>query len=116
MATNGTDEGDDTEDDTGNSQFMPAIAVDPVTGEVAVSYYDARNDAANARVATYVNVSIDGGGTFSVGNYANASTTATDAITGTTVNLGPIPDNQSAGNTLNRDTTNGFGDSQGLAF
>ena len=39
MATNGTDEGDDTEDDTGNSQFMPAIAVDPVTGEVAVSDY-----------------------------------------------------------------------------
>ena len=73
MATNGTDEGDDTEDDTGNSQFLPAIAVDPVTGEVAISYYDARNDAADARVATYVNVSIDGGSTFSVGNYANAS-------------------------------------------
>ena len=28
------------------SQFMPTLAVDPVTGTLVVTYYDARNDAA----------------------------------------------------------------------
>src|SRR5205814_2087096 len=32
------------DDSTLNSQFFPRIAVDPVTGNVAVSWYDARND------------------------------------------------------------------------
>jgi hypothetical protein len=32
------------DDHTANSQFMPAIAVDQATGDVAVSWYDCRND------------------------------------------------------------------------
>ena len=37
-------------DDTGtNSQFMSKIALDPTTGEVAVVWYDARNDLGNRR-------------------------------------------------------------------
>ena len=32
------------DDQTANSQFMPSIAVDQTTGNVALSWYDARND------------------------------------------------------------------------
>jgi subtilisin-like proprotein convertase family protein len=98
----------------GRSQFLPAAAVDPVTGTLVLSWYDARNDAANARVATYVASSLDGGATFSPQTYVNASMTATDAITGQSVTLEPIPENQSAGN-ANADNTFGFGTRQGLA-
>ena len=45
----------------GRSQYMPEIAVDPTTGTVVLSWRDARDDAANARVATYITTSIDGG-------------------------------------------------------
>ena len=50
---------------TGRTQFQPEIAVDQVTGTVVLSWRDARDDAANARVATYITTSIDGGQTFS---------------------------------------------------
>jgi subtilisin-like proprotein convertase family protein len=96
------------------NQFEPSLAVDPVTGTVVVSFYDSRHDAANARVATFIATSIDGGNTFATEVYANPSRTAIDAVTGQTVNLEPIPDNQSTGNP-NRDTTFGFGNHQGLA-
>ena len=33
------------DDATQNSQFFPRVAVDPLTGAVAVTWYDARNDA-----------------------------------------------------------------------
>ena len=49
----------------GRTQFQPAIAVDQATGTVVVSWRDARDDAANARVATYIGASTDGGKTFS---------------------------------------------------
>ncbi|HUD45605.1 MAG TPA: hypothetical protein VMR33_02190 [Candidatus Baltobacteraceae bacterium] len=32
------------DDNTGNSHFMPRVAVDPITGIVACSWYDCRND------------------------------------------------------------------------
>lgn len=35
------------DDHTVNSQFMPAIAIDQTTGDVAVSWYDCRNDLGN---------------------------------------------------------------------
>jgi subtilisin-like proprotein convertase family protein len=98
---------------TGRPHFEPHVAVDNATGTVVLSWYDARNDAARARVATYVTTSIDGGQTFSPDVFVNPAQTATDAITGKTNVIGPIPDNQSAGN-ANRDTTFGFGTSQGL--
>ena len=78
---------------SGRPQFLPSVAVDQSTGTLVMSWYDARNDAARTRVATYLTYSVDGGSTFSPQTYANISQTATDAITGKTVNLGPIPDN-----------------------
>ena len=79
-----------------------------------MSWFDTRNDAAAARVATYVTYSTDGGKTFSPQIYANVPQTATDAITGDTVILGPVPDNESSGNP-NTEGTFGFGTHQGLA-
>ena len=101
----------------GRTQFQPSIAVDPVTGTLGLSWYDSRNDPANARVATYTSTSIDGGQTFSTNVYANDSLIATDAITGNTVNLGPIPANESAPSSLAVDPVNaGYGSHQGLAM
>ena len=99
---------------TGRVQFQPEIAVDPVTGTVVLSWRDGRDDAARARVATYLTTSIDGGQTFSAQTYANPSYTAIDAITGQTVVVGPQADNESAGNS-NRATLYGYGTQMGLA-
>ena len=99
---------------SGRPQFQPSIAVDQTTGTLVMSWFDTRNDAAAARVATYVTYSIDGGNTFSPQIYANYSQTATDAITGDPVILGPVPDNESPGNP-NTEGTFGFGTHQGLA-
>lgn len=96
----------------GRSQFMPAIAVDDATGTVVMSWRDARNDVQDGRVATYLTTSIDGGRTFSPDVYANPSLTATDRITGNTVNYGPSPDNQTGG--LATDSI-GYGLDMGLA-
>jgi hypothetical protein len=62
-------------DDTANSQFNPAIALDQTTGDVAVSWYDARNDSgtggpgdtdgvANDDVQIWATSSTNGGATF----------------------------------------------------
>ncbi len=99
---------------TGRTQFQPELAIDLTTGTLVVSWQDARDDAANARVATYITTSIDGGQTFSDQVYANPSSTAIDTITGQTVVLGPESDNESAGNS-HTDTTFGYGSSMGLA-
>ena len=56
---------------SGRTQFQPEIAVDQATGTLVISWRDARDDAANARVATYITTSIDGGQTFSAQTYAN---------------------------------------------
>ena len=50
--------------DTTNDQFWPWIALDPTSGEVAVMYFDSRDDAANILVNTYVSLSLDGGTTW----------------------------------------------------
>jgi hypothetical protein len=47
------------DDTSGNSHFLPRIAVDPVTGWVAVSWYDARNAANNDSAEVYATVSVD---------------------------------------------------------
>jgi subtilisin-like proprotein convertase family protein len=102
------------------AQFDPALAVDPVTGTLVASWYDARYDAANIRTATFVTTSIDGGWRldtttghivpdFGAQSYLNDSLQATDAITGKNVVLEPIPGNPLA------DTTFNLGDHQGLA-
>ncbi len=54
------------DDTSGNSHFMPQIAVDQSTGNVAVAWYDARNAGpADDIVQIYAAVSINGGLSFS---------------------------------------------------
>ncbi len=99
---------------SGRTQFQPEVAVDQATGTLVVTWRDARNDAANARVATYITTSIDGGNTFSAQTYANPSQTAIDAITGQTDVMGPMADNQSSGD-AQADASFGYGNQMGLA-
>jgi len=99
---------------TGRTQFQPEIAVDQTTGTLVISWRDARDDAANARVATFITTSIDGGQTFSAQTYANPQQTAVDSITGQTDVIGPLSDNESSGNS-HTDSTFGYGNSMGLA-
>jgi hypothetical protein len=47
-----------------NSQFFPKLAVDPVTGNVAAVWYDARNSGSNNRVELWGTVSVNGGVSF----------------------------------------------------
>jgi hypothetical protein len=54
------------DDTSGNSHFMPQIAVDQSTGNVAVAWYDARHAGpADDIVQIYAAVSVDGGLSFS---------------------------------------------------
>ena len=54
------------DDPIGNrkAQFLPAIAVDQTTGEVAISWLDCRNSPTNNKVQTWATVSLDGGVTW----------------------------------------------------
>ena len=99
---------------TGRPQFQPQVAVDSSTGAVVMTYLDTRYDAARGRVATMLTASLDGGATFNPQTFANTPMAPYDAITGKTVELGPIPDNESASNP-NTDALFGFGDRQALA-
>jgi hypothetical protein len=51
-------------DNSSGSQFWPSISVDQTTGNVAVVWYDPRNDPGNTRVQLYGTASDDGGVTF----------------------------------------------------
>jgi len=50
--------------DTTNDQFWPWISLDPTSGDLAVMYFDSRDDAANILVNCYVSYSSDGGTTW----------------------------------------------------
>jgi hypothetical protein len=94
------------DDNTDRSHFFPKIAVDPVTGYVAVSWYDARNDPGfgpgdrdgqpNDDVEVYAAVSTNGGVSFSP-NIQVQSHPSEAAI-------------------ANHNNGNDFGDYTGLAF
>jgi hypothetical protein len=49
----------------GKSQFLPRIALDQTTGNIAVSFYDCRNSPSNNTVEVWAAISTDGGRTFS---------------------------------------------------
>jgi hypothetical protein len=49
------------DDTTGNSQFIPAIAVDQTTGNVGLSWMDCRNSATNTGAQLFATVSLDHG-------------------------------------------------------
>ena len=51
-------------DSTARDNWMPTIAVSPTTGQITVSFYDRREDAANANIRVYRAVSTDGGNTW----------------------------------------------------
>jgi Regulator of chromosome condensation (RCC1) repeat/Immunoglobulin domain len=54
-------------DDTvgnGKSQFLPKIALDQSSGNIAVCFYDCRNSTANNRAEFWASASLDGGLTF----------------------------------------------------
>lgn len=93
-------------------QFLPAIAVDPVTGTLALSYFDTRRDAARARSAVTLATSLDGGASFSPPQTLNVNKTAIDAITRQTIILEPIPINVAAATTVNN--VDGVGAQQAL--
>jgi len=49
------------DDKTTNSQFLPALSVDPISGDVGISWLDARNSAQNNTVQEYATVSTNHG-------------------------------------------------------
>ena len=54
-------------DDTignGKSQFLPRIAIDQTSGNIAVSFYDCRNSPGNTTTELWATISTDGGATF----------------------------------------------------
>ena len=65
-----------------NSQFLPSIAVDPVTGNVAVSWYDARNDPNGTGVQFFAAVSNNGGTSFLAGSPISDGTSNAATIPG----------------------------------
>jgi hypothetical protein len=77
-------------DDTGtNSQFNPKIAIDLTTGNIAVAWYDARNDLGNRQhgdtngvpnddIMIYSTISTDGGQTFSPNQRLSAAASNDD--------------------------------------
>ena len=102
---------------SGRAQFEPSVAVDQTTGSVVVTYYDGRYDAARSRVAYTIASSIDGGVSFGPQAFANAPLIVRDEAIGQNTVLGPITDNESAGNTAtgNDLTTFAYGDRQSVA-
>jgi len=64
------------DDATSRSHFNPAIAVDQTTGDVAVTWYDARNSASNTTVQIFGGVSDDGGLSFGADFQISAGTTS----------------------------------------
>lgn len=51
-------------DSTLNDNWQPSISVSPATGQITVTFYDRRDDAANTKIALYRAVSTDGGMTW----------------------------------------------------
>lgn len=115
----------------GRPQFLPELAVDRQTGAVALTYRDARYDAARVRTAVSLQTSIDGKISFDTAGYGsgrapsfgaatffNAPQRAYDAAARQDVVLGPIPDNQFDPSTTYTSIADvgGYGDSQGLVF
>ncbi|MBY0513103.1 MAG: proprotein convertase P-domain-containing protein, partial [Gemmataceae bacterium] len=82
----------DNQTEGNRTQFMPQVTTDPVTGTVAVMWYDARFDASNVRAATMLATSIDGGKTFSRNTFVNSPKQARNALDPADyITLEPIP-------------------------
>ena len=67
------------DDQASASQFLPSIAVDPTTGDVAVSWYDTRHDPNNVKTEVFAAISSNGGQSFSPNTVVSpGSSDATD--------------------------------------
>ena len=87
-------------DDTpgnGKSQFLPRIALDQTTGNLAVSFYDCRNSSLNNMAEYWASVSLDGGLTFSPNVKVSAGLSSANVVAVSTYRFD-------------------FGDYSGLAF
>jgi hypothetical protein len=62
------------DDATTRSQFLPKLAIDPVTGHLAVIWYDARNSASNNTAQIWGTVSRDNGATWAPNVQISAGT------------------------------------------
>ncbi len=132
------DDGESSDDavfNDGRPQYEPQIAVDPVTGTVAMSWLDVRDDPSLDRYADYLTTSIDGGSTFSSQTiqsteltpaqtangvaiqqpFADKPDLVTDAITGDKIDVGPYSGDESGTNPTS-ETSLSFGTVQGLAI
>jgi hypothetical protein len=86
-------------DSQDSTQFQPSIAVDPITGDVAVGWYDTVGDSERQTTHYRVAASVDGGVTFSPDEViASGASNASD------------PDLSDSGR------ERGYGDHSGLAF
>jgi hypothetical protein len=74
----------------GKSQFLPRIAIDQTSGNIAVSFYDCRNSPGNNTTELWATVSTDGGGTFlpNVKVSSGVSSALVTAIASTTFDYG----------------------------
>jgi hypothetical protein len=80
-------------DDTignGKSQFLPRIAIDQTSGNIAVSFYDCRNSPGNNTTELWATISSDGGATFlpNVKVSAGVSSALVTAIANTSFDYG----------------------------
>jgi hypothetical protein len=75
------------DDVTTTSQFIPNISLDQTTGNVAVSWHDARNDATNNNAQFFGAVSDDGGASFGT-NLQISAGTSNDDVAGSSVDYG----------------------------
>ena len=65
----------------GKSQFLPAIAVDQATGDVAVTWYDTRNSGAdNNTTQVFGSASLDGGATWLANAQISTGTSNASAV------------------------------------
>jgi hypothetical protein len=74
----------------GKSQFLPRIAIDQTSGNIAVSFYDSRNSPGNNTAELWATVSTDGGATFlpNVKVSAGVSSALVTAISNTGFDFG----------------------------
>ena len=78
------------DDLTNKSQFLPALAVDPITGYVGATWMDARNSADNTTVQYYAGVSTDHGVTFSANVRISAGTSGQASATYPSASIGDL--------------------------
>ena len=75
------------DDATTRSQFLPNVSIDQTTGNLAVTWHDARNDAANGSAQFWGAVSDTGGSSFGA-NFQISAGTSNDNAAGSGVDYG----------------------------